>query len=257
MIDDEPRNLELLTYYIEKYCPDLQIDAAFSERSKAEVYLKDKDNRSAVDILFLDLILDEGTGFDLLDQMDYADIHIVICTAHDEFALKAIQYEVVDYLLKPIEIQDLQQTIDKIKDKLKHDEKQVYDAEALSKFSNNGYGLDKPVIIKNKNAIELVSSKDIVFIEASYSEGSKSAVVMRDESVKPCSLVLNKIEGILDSNIFYRLNRSHIVNLREISKIERGMSFVCVMSNGFKLPLPRDKYKNLLSQIEKLFGTSI
>jgi len=51
---------------------------------------------------------------------------------------------------------------------------------------------------------------------------------MRDESVKPCSLVLNKIEGILDSNIFYRLNRSHIVNLREISKIERGMSFVCV-----------------------------
>lgn len=203
MIDDEPRNLELLTYYIEKYCPDLQIDAAFSERSKAEVYLKDEDNRSAVDILFLDLILDEGTGFDLLDQMDYADIHIVICTAHDEFALKAIQYEVVDYLLKPIEIQDLQQTIEKIKDKLKHDEKQVYDAEALSKFSNNGYGLDKPVIIKNKNAIELVSSKDIVFIEASYSEGSKSAVVMRDESVKPCSLVLNKIEGILDSNIFY------------------------------------------------------
>lgn len=203
MIDDEPRNLELLTYYIEKYCPDLQIDAAFSERSKAEVYLKDEDNRSAVDILFLDLILDEGTGFDLLDQMDYADIHIVICTAHDEFALKAIQYEVVDYLLKPIEIQDLQQTIEKIKDKLKQDEKQVYDAEALSKFSNNGYGLDKPVIIKNKNAIELVSSKDIVFIEAFYSEGSKSAVVMRDESVKPCSLVLNKIEGILDSNIFY------------------------------------------------------
>ena len=80
---------------------------------------------------------------------------------------------------------------------------------------------------------------------------------MRDESMKPCSLLLNKIEGILDSNIFYRLNRSHIVNLREISKIERGMSFVCVMSNGFKLPLPRDKYKNLLSQIEKLFGTSI
>lgn len=58
LIDDEPRNLELLTNYIEKYFPDLQIDAAFSEWSKAEVYLQDKDNRSAVDILFLDLILD-------------------------------------------------------------------------------------------------------------------------------------------------------------------------------------------------------
>ena len=100
-------------------------------------------------------------------------------------------------------------------------------------------------------------SKDIVFIEASYSDGGESAVVMRDESVKPCSLVLSKIEGILDPNIFYRLNRSHIVNLREISKIERCINYVCVMSNGFKLPLPRDKYKSLLMQIEKLFGMSI
>ena len=257
MIDDEPRNIELLTYYIEKYCPDLQIEAAFSESAMAEDYLKDEDKRSAVDILFLDLILDEGTGFDLLDQIDYADLHIVICTAHDEFALKAIQYEVVDYLLKPIEIKDLQQTIAKIKDKHKQDEKPLYDAKAISKFSPNGYELDKPVIIKNKNAIELVLSKDIVFIEASYSEGSKSAVIMRDESVKPCSLVLSKIESILDSNIFYRLSRSHIVNVREISKIERSMNYVCVMSNGFKLPLPRDKNKNLLMQIEKLFGMSI
>ena len=63
------------------------------------------------------MILDQGTGFDLLDQIDYAHLHITICTAHDEFALKAIQYEVVDYLLKPIEIQDLQQTIVKIKNK--------------------------------------------------------------------------------------------------------------------------------------------
>jgi DNA-binding LytR/AlgR family response regulator len=80
---------------------------------------------------------------------------------------------------------------------------------------------------------------------------------MRDKSVKPCSLVLTKIEGILHSNIFYRLNRSHIVNIREISKIERGISYVCVMSNGFKLPLPRDKYKSLIIQIEKLFGMLI
>jgi len=75
----------------------------------------------------------------------------------------------VDYLLKPIEIQNFQQTIEKIKDKLKHDEKHVFDAKALLKFSNNAYGLYKPVIIKNNNAIELVSSKDIFFTEAFYS----------------------------------------------------------------------------------------
>lgn len=73
------------------------------------------------------MILDEGTGFDILDNIDYSDIHIVICTAHDEFALKAIQYEVVDYLMKPIEIQDLQNTIDKIIEKDKKNEKPTYD----------------------------------------------------------------------------------------------------------------------------------
>lgn len=157
-IDDEPRNLEQLTYNIEKYCTDLHVEATFSEWAVAEDYLKDESKRYAIDILFLDLILDEGTGFDLLDQIDYADLHIVICTAHDEFALKAIQYEVVDYLLKPIEIQDLQNTIEKIKSKHQQEEKPLYDVEAISKFSTNGY--------------ELVLSRDIVFIEASYSEGA-------------------------------------------------------------------------------------
>ena len=91
------------------------------------------------------MILDQGTGFDLLDQIDYAHLHIIICTAHDEFALKAIQYEVVDYLLKPIEIQDSQQTIVKIKNKQKQEGKQIYDAEAISKFSSNAYEFDKSV----------------------------------------------------------------------------------------------------------------
>ena len=80
-------------------------------------YLENEDNLRELDIIFLDMILDEGTGFNILDNIDYSGIHIVICTAHDEFALKAIQYEVVDYLMKPIEIQDLQNTIDKIREK--------------------------------------------------------------------------------------------------------------------------------------------
>lgn len=138
LIDDELRNLELLNYYIEKYCPDLQIEAIFSKRAIAEDYLKDESKCSVIDIIFLDLILDQGTGFDLLDQIDYAHLHIIICTAHDEFALK------------PIEIQDSQQTIVKIKNKQKQEGKQIYDAEAISKFSSNAYEFDKSVNYKKQ-----------------------------------------------------------------------------------------------------------
>ena len=111
LIHDEPKNLELLSYYLEKYSTDTEIVGSFSEKRAALEYLDNEDNLSELDIIFLDMILDEGTGFDILDNIDYSDIHIVICTAHDEFALKAIQYEVVDYLMKPIEIQDLQNTL--------------------------------------------------------------------------------------------------------------------------------------------------
>lgn len=228
-----------------------------SEKRAALEYLENEDNLRELDIIFLDMILDEGTGFDILDNIDYSDIHIVICTAHDEFALKAIQYEVVDYLMKLIEIQDLQNTIDKIREKDRKNEKPLYDSSAISKFSNDNLSLDKPVLIKNKNSIDIVYSKDIVFILSSYSEGGKSTVVMRNESVKPCSVVLNKTEYILDPNVFYRLNRSQIVNIHEILKIELGLSYVCVMSNGFKLPISRNKYKSLLNKIESLFGMPI
>ena len=95
-------------------------------------------------------------------------------------------------------------------------EKPLYDSSAISKFSNANLSLDKPVMIKN--SIDIVYSKDIVFIEASYSEGRKSAVVMRDESVKPCSVVLNKIEDILDPNVFYRLNRSTLLIYTKFQK---------------------------------------
>ena len=71
--------------------------APFLKKKVALQYLEDQANLSELDIIFLDMVLDEGTGFDILDHIDYSDIHIVICTAHDEFALKAIQYEVVDY----------------------------------------------------------------------------------------------------------------------------------------------------------------
>ena len=81
LVDDEPRNLDLLTSYIEKYCTHTDIVGAFSEKKAALEYLEDQANLSELDIIFLDMVLDEGTGFDILDHIDYSDIHIVICTA--------------------------------------------------------------------------------------------------------------------------------------------------------------------------------
>ena len=253
IVDDEPRNVELLSYYIKKYCPELEVDAEFSRRALAEAYFED----NTTDVLFLDIVLDDGSGFDLLDNIDHSDVHVVMCTAHDEFALKAIQYEVVDYLLKPIEIQDLKETISKIKERIHKNEQSIFDAKVIGRFANNNYTLNQSIPVRHKKEIEFVPVKDIVFIESVYEDGARSSVVMRDESVRQSSQALTKIERILDPDVFYKLNRSFIINIREIARIERLGTYTCVMSNGFRLGVPRGKYKKLLNEIERIFGMSI
>ena len=85
------------------------------------------------DILFLNIVLDAGSGFDILDAIDYDEIHVVMCSAHDEFALKAIRYQVTDYLLKPLEIQDLISTVEKIQKRIKkHKERQESASESAA-----------------------------------------------------------------------------------------------------------------------------
>lgn len=99
-------------------------------------------------ILFLDIILDSGSGFDILDQIDYDDIRVVMCSAHDEFALKAIRYQVTDYLLKPLEIQDLITTVKKVEKQLKKNkQRQVYDSDNFSSFNNAFPAINRRIAI--------------------------------------------------------------------------------------------------------------
>ena len=98
IVDDEARNIALLSHCLEKYCPEISLVASFTKKTKAISHLRN----NKPDILFLNIVLDAGSGFDILDAIDYDEIHVVMCSAHDEFALKAIRYQVTDYLLKPL-----------------------------------------------------------------------------------------------------------------------------------------------------------
>jgi two-component system LytT family response regulator len=105
------------------------------------------------DILFLDIVLDSGSGFDILEEIDHEDIRVVMCSAHDEFALKAIRYQVTDYLLKPLEIQDLISTVEKIEKRIaKYKKRQVYDSSHFTSF-NNAMPILINVLLFRKNRV--------------------------------------------------------------------------------------------------------
>lgn len=162
IVDDEARNIALFSYYLEKYCPNIKVDASFTKKSSAVGYLTSKKP----DILFLDIVLDEGSGFDILDEVGHEDMQVVMCTAHDEFALRAIRYQVVDYILKPLEIQDLIATIDKIEKKLNNSEgKQVFDASVITQYDALSGVKHQRVAISDRKIIDFISLEDVLCVE--------------------------------------------------------------------------------------------
>lgn len=257
IVDDEARNIALFSYYLEKYCPNIKLVASFLKKSKAIDYLLSKKP----DILFLDIVLDHGSGFDILDEICCDDTQVVMCTAHDEFALRAIRYQVVDYILKPIEIQDLIATVDKIDKKLKSaNGKQVYDAEVLSQFNLGSRNISQRFALSDRFSIDLISVEDIICVETH--KGKEKTEVMLKSHDKNEFIIANvsiqEAEKKLQSTkTFFRVSRSTLVCVTAIKSILRNVQYTIVLSNEKRIFISRKGYRELVDFIEKTFETKV
>lgn len=257
IVDDEARNIAILFYYLEKYCPKIKLIASFSKKNKAVQYLLS----NKPDILFLDIVLDRGSGFDILDEVNHTDMQIVMCTAHDEFALRAIRYQVVDYLLKPVEIQDLISTVDTIEKKHKSTNgTQVYDAELLAQLNSKRVSVPKHLTASNRFSIDFVSIDEIICVET-HKGKDKTEVVLTCHG-KDDFLLLNmsiqEVEKRLQgTKTFFRVSRSCVVCITAIKSILRNVQYTIVLTNGKKIYISRNGYRTLVDFIEKTYETEV
>lgn len=256
IVDDENRNIALFSHYLEKYCPNIDLKASFTKKAKAIRYL----SVNKPDILFLDIILDEGSGFDILDALGSHDMHVVMCTAHDEFALRAIRYQVVDYLLKPLEIQDLVSTVDKIERKLKNNtDKHVFDASLFSRIPTAQSTIQLRLPISDVGIIDFVAIEDIMCIE-SHKGTVKTEMVLRHHQKGEFMTVnqpLVTLESKLPRTMFLRISRTCVVNVTAIAAIHRSKQYTCTLTNGHRVSISRKGYKELIPFIEKMYETSL
>ena len=256
IIDDEARNIALFSYYLEKYCPNVSLEACFSKKAKAINYLRSKKP----DVLFLDIVLDNGSGFDILDEVGYDDMQVVLCTAHDEFALRAIRYQVVDYLLKPLEIQDLISTVNLIEKKFEvNNKKQVFDASLISQFSQARLTSQQRFPLQNKGSIKFVMVEDILSVE-SHKGTEKVEMTLRHHKKGEFTLInqtLAQMEKKLPNSVFHRVSRTCFVNVMAIESINRNTQYTCTLLNGHRFIIPRNGYKGLLRFMEKVYETTI
>ncbi|QOD59946.1 response regulator transcription factor [Polaribacter haliotis] len=239
IIDDEPKAIKGLTWELSNFEDELEVIATFTEPEKAIPYL----NSSEIDCLFLDIEMPTMDGFQFLGKLDKKDFAVVITTAYSEYAITALKKEAIDYLLKPIDTDDLQETIAKIK---KHNEKGFTAdkfEDILLKFNKKLN--HKKITINTDGKLVFLEPKDIFYVA---SDGNYSTLFLADNKKIVVTKKLKEIDELLPTDQFFRIHNSYIINLHKIKEFLKTDGYV-VLENNAKIPVSRQKKSAFLKKI--------
>jgi two-component system LytT family response regulator len=237
IIENEEDAQSLLLTLIKEYVPEVKVAGIAATVKEGILAIEELEP----DILFLDIDLDDGTGFDLLDQLEEVDFALIFTTAFNEYAIKAFKYNAVDYLLKPFSIDELAQSIERAKISLSSE--LAYSR--IKALVNQVHGLPQGKIpIYTLDGINVYQVNEIIRLEADRSycnmilESGKEIIVS-----KP----LKVVESILPLHAFFRPHKSHIININYVSKYIKEQGGYILMSNGDEIPISRRKKDEFIS----------
>jgi two-component system LytT family response regulator len=202
------------------------------------------------DVLFLDIQLTDGTGFDILEQFQKQfgkpNFQVIFITAHEQYALKAFRFSALDYLLKPIDLDDLQQVIEKIR-KNKNQVSEYKNIEVLLEHLSQKTS-SKRMALPTAEGIHLFDIKDIIRIESS---DNYSIFYFKNNEKIMVSKTLKDYEDLLTPHGFERIHQSHLINMSYLKSFLKKDSYV-VMIDGKQLPVAirkKDKLQQIINQL--------
>jgi two-component system LytT family response regulator len=244
LIEDEPDNRQNLRLLIGAYCPQLEIVGEAG--SVEEGLLLVRQLRPA--LIFLDVELQDGTGFDLLAGMPGLDAHVIFVTAYTHYAIKAIKFNAIDYLMKPIDIHELCQAVDKATRKTEA-------AENLLKIRNLISNLgaadnsSKRIALASVDALKMVEVRNIIRLEG---ENNYTRFYFKADPPTLVSKTIKEYEVMLQDFDFFRVHQSHLVNMAYVASYVKGEGGYVVMTDGAQVVVSRHRKPELM---ERLFGS--
>jgi len=244
VIEDEINNLNLLSHFIKKYCPEIELVGS-CQNKKDGVTLIDS---LKPDLVFLDIVLEEHNAFELLEEINNKNIKIIFITAFDEFALKAFRYHAADYLLKPIQIDELIDAVKNISDQIKNENNPYEDElKQLSKSFKNR--TQKYVIISNLDKVSFVRNEDIIYCKSS---GRYTEFFLTENRKLLASKSLGEYEQVLNPHCFFRIHKSYVVNLDQVLSINKKTGNYCELKGGATLPISRRRMESFFKYINSM-----
>jgi two-component system LytT family response regulator len=242
LIDDEAHSRQTLRALLSDYCPQVDIvgeaDGVLSGYKLLQA--------SKLHVLFLDVQMEDGTGFDLLKKLPQPDFQVIFTTAYDEFAIKAFQYNAIDYLLKPIDIDELLRAVRKINPEQK--------TENNNRLSNLIEASEKEqfekLALSSSEGLHFIELKEIVRLEANANY--TSFYLASGEKITVARTIKN-FERLLPATDFFRPHQSHMVNLAHVKKVERKDGGYLLMDGNFQVPIARSKKEELMGIVKERF----
>ena len=243
IIEDEQKSREMLAAIIEKNCPQLQIVGLAKNVSEGVEAIK----RENPDLVFLDISMQDGSGFDLLQKVQGHKFELIFATASDQYAIKAIKYSACDYLLKPIDIEELVNAVERVAKKKTagpNMENLNFLIQQLKKTDDSFQKITLPT----GNAYEIVSVKDIIRCEA---DGSYTNFFLSDKRKLMISAGLKHYEELLPESDFIRVHHHHLINMNHVVRFLKEDGGYAVMSDGTKIEISRRKKDTFMEKLNK------
>ena len=241
IIDDEKDSREILGNYLKKYCPDVSV-CGYGESVDSGLAAIEANNP---DIVFLDIEMPYGNGFDLLDRVKKVTFETVFVTAFDHYAMQALNQSAAYYLLKPIDIDELIKAVDKIK---KERTESNYTEHAKVLLDNIRDRNNQKLMLPTLEGFEIVNIKTIVYCEAVdnftrfHFEAGNPLLICR---------TLKYFEELLKEYNFFRIHRSYVINPDYVIRYSKGKGGYVTMKNNKELEISPNKKKEFLETFQR------
>lgn len=243
IVDDEIDSIRVLQRLLNTYCPEVNI---VGKADGVETALHAIQSCKP-DLVFLDIEMTQGNAFDLLNQLQPIEFQVVFITAFDNYAIRAFKYSAVDYLLKPVDIDDLRGALDRVMRK-------VQGKSFLDQMETLLYNVETFQLTQQKMAVPTLTGlvfipiKDIMRFEA---KGSYTSIYLTNMEEIVATRNIKEYEDLLPDAIFCRVHNSHIINLHKIQKYHKGRGGYIIMEDGSNIEVASRRREEFLRRLLK------
>ena len=238
IVEDEFHSREALKNMLREYCPDLDVVGLAANIDEGLTML----NLAHPELVFLDIEMPNESGFDLLTRAEKLNFEVIFTTAYRHYALKAIKFSAIDYLLKPIDLEELQQAVDKVIRK-RRDAWYNRKIENLLNNIHNENVKQHSITLSTSEGYEFIKVSQIIYCEAN---GAYTKFCLKDRKPLIVSKHLKEYENLLNDHHFMRVHQSYLVNLSEVEKYIRSDGGYIVMKNGDRVNISNKKREKFI-----------